>query len=66
MASPMHGLAALLPSMATLGLDMVALVAGPNFQRIFRWDFHQNERPVVVLLRRDGKTAAIVPHIEWP
>ena len=66
MAFPARELQKLLPIMDAQQLDLLALVAGANFQRIFRWDFHQNERPVVVLLRRDGKAVAIVPHIELP
>lgn len=66
MASPMRELERLLPLMEQGRLDVIALVGGANFQRLFRWDFHQNERPLVVLLRRDGKAVAVVPHLELP
>lgn len=66
MASPERELERLLPAMESLQLDMVALVGGANFQRIFRWDFHQNERPLVVMLTRAGKAVAVVPHLELP
>jgi Xaa-Pro dipeptidase len=66
MASPMRELERLLPLMVRDRLDVIALVGGANFQRLFHWDFHQNERPVVVLLRADGKAVAVVPHLELP
>lgn len=66
MASPDRELKRLLPIMEKLRLDMVALVGGANFQRIFHWDFHQNERPLVVMLTQAGKAVAVVPHIELP
>jgi Xaa-Pro dipeptidase len=66
MASPERELERLLPVMEELQLDMVALVGGANFQRIFRWDFHQNERPLVIMLTRQGRAVAVVPHIELP
>lgn len=66
MASTEQAFEFLLPVMAREQIDMVALVGGANFQRLFRWDFHQNERPLVVMLTREGKAAAVVPHLEMP
>jgi Xaa-Pro dipeptidase len=47
-------------------LDAVALVPGPNFRRLLDQDFYQNERPLVVVAHRDGRAAAVVPHLELP
>ncbi|MCB9942007.1 MAG: aminopeptidase P family protein [Geminicoccaceae bacterium] len=46
------------------GLDALALVPGVNFLRLIGRDFHQNERPLVVVITRSGKVASIVPHLE--
>lgn len=46
------------------GLDAVILVPGANFRRVFRKDFHQMERPLVVVVPRDGEPVAVVPHLE--
>lgn len=46
------------------GLDAVALVPGANFRRVFATDFHQMERPLVVIVPRQGRPVAIVPHLE--
>lgn len=46
------------------GLDAVALVPGANFLRIFGRDFHQMERPLVVIVPAAGKPVAIVPQLE--
>lgn len=46
------------------GLDAVALVPGANFLRIFGKDFHQMERPLVVIVPRTGTPVAIVPNLE--
>ncbi|OED42147.1 proline dipeptidase [Chromatiales bacterium (ex Bugula neritina AB1)] len=48
----------------SLSLDAVALVPGANFQRIFGASFHQNERPLMVLIPVDGAPAAVVPNLE--
>jgi len=48
----------------TLSLDAIALVPGANFQRVFNVNFHQNERPLVVLVPVDGNPAAVVPNLE--
>ena len=48
------------------GLDAVALVPGANFARLFNQEFHQNERPLVVLIPSEGKPAAVVPNLELP
>lgn len=45
-------------------LDAVALVPGANFRRIFGKDFHQNERPLVVIVPAAGEAVAVVPHLE--
>ena len=45
-------------------LDAVALVPGANFLRVFGKDFHQMERPLVVLVPRLGEPVAIVPNLE--
>lgn len=47
-----------------LSLDAVALVPGSNFQRLFNVDFHQSERPLLVLIPATGVPAAIVPNLE--
>ena len=52
------------PVMRHNGLDAVALVPGANFKRVFGKDFHQNERPLVVLATAGGPAVAIVPHLE--
>lgn len=49
---------------ARTGLDAVALVPGANFRRVFRKDFHQMERPLVVVVPREGEAIAVVPHLE--
>jgi Xaa-Pro dipeptidase len=46
------------------GLDAVALVPGANFLRVFGKDFHQMERPLVVIVPTSGDPAAIVPNLE--
>ena len=50
--------------MAAEQLDAVALVPGVNFQLIMGRDFHQMERPLMAIVPRDGKPAAIVPNLE--
>ena len=46
------------------GLDAVALVPGANFARLFNAEFHQNERPLVVVVPARGAPSAIVPNLE--
>jgi Xaa-Pro dipeptidase len=46
------------------GLDALALVPGANFLRIFGRDFHQMERPLMVIVPASGKPVAIVPQLE--
>lgn len=46
------------------GLDAIALVPGANFARLFDAEFHQNERPLMVLVPADGIPSAIVPNLE--
>jgi Xaa-Pro dipeptidase len=60
----MISLAPLHDVMARTGLDAVALVPGANFLRIFGKDFHQMERPLVVVVPRTGAPVAIVPNLE--
>jgi Xaa-Pro dipeptidase len=49
---------------AAEGLDAIALVPGANFRRVFGQDFHQSERPLVVVVPIEGPPAAVVPHLE--
>ncbi len=46
------------------GLDAMALVPGANFLRVFGKDFHQMERPLVVVVPKTGSAVAIVPKLE--
>ena len=46
------------------GHDAVAIVPGANFLRVFGKDFHQMERPLVVVVPRTGQPVAIVPNLE--
>lgn len=48
----------------TLGVEAVALVPGPNFERLYGKPFMSNERPLVVVILADGPPAAIVPNLE--
>ncbi len=52
------------PVLRSSGLDAIALVPGANFRRIFGADFHQNERPLVVIARHGHGAVAIVPNLE--
>ena len=52
------------PVLRSTGLDAIAIVPGANFRRIFHHDFHQNERPLVVIARRGHAPVAIVPNLE--
>ena len=45
-------------------LDALALVPGVNFKRCFGRDFHQMERPLVVIVPIDGDPVSIVPNLE--
>lgn len=45
-------------------LDALAIVPGANFSRLFKKEFHQNERPLVVFIPVEGRPAAIVPNLE--
>lgn len=45
-------------------LDAIALVPGANFARLFGAEFHQNERPLVVVVPAEGLPSAIVPNLE--
>ena len=50
--------------LARTGLDAVVLVPGANFRRVFNKDFHQMERPLEVIVPRQGSPVAIVPNLE--
>jgi len=47
-----------------VALDALVLVPGANFRRVFGKDFHQMERPLAVIVPREGEPAAIVPQLE--
>lgn len=47
-----------------LGVDAVALVPGPNFERLYGKAFPSHERPFVIVIPQDGPPAAIVPNLE--
>lgn len=46
------------------GLDAVCIVPGANFLRVFNHEFHQMERPLVVIVPAKGVAVAVVPNIE--
>ncbi len=46
------------------GLDAAAFVPGPNFCRLMGRDFHLMERPLVLVVPREGEPLAIVPNLE--
>ncbi len=46
------------------GLDAIALVPGANFAHLFNKGFHQNERPMMILVPAEGKPSAVVPNLE--
>lgn len=50
--------------LARTGLDAIVLVPGANFRRVFGTDFHQMERPLEVIVPKEGKAVAIVPNLE--
>ena len=50
--------------MRSNGLDALALVPGVNFAHVLGRDFHQMERPLVVILPLEGDPVAIVPNLE--
>lgn len=52
--------------MHSAGLDAVAIAPGANFRRLFGVDFHQHERPLVVIAARERAPIAIVPNLELP
>ena len=57
-------LAPLYDVLARTGLDGLVLVPGANFRRVFAKDFHQMERPLAVIVPRDGGAVAVVPNLE--
>lgn len=50
--------------LAQTGLDALVIVPGANFRRVFGKDFHQMERPLAVIVPREGEPAAVVPQLE--
>ena len=50
--------------LARTRLDAVVLVPGANFRRVFGTDFHQMERPLAVIVPREGDPVAVVPNLE--
>lgn len=50
--------------LAQTGLDALVIVPGANFRRVFGKDFHQMERPLAVIVPREGAPAAVVPQLE--
>ena len=57
-------LSPLMNVIARTGLDGLVLVPGANFRRVFGKDFHQMERPLAVIVPRQGEAVAVVPHLE--
>lgn len=47
-----------------LGVDGIALVPGPNFERLMGARFHSHERPLLIVIAAEGPPAAIVPDLE--
>lgn len=47
-----------------LGVEAVALVPGPNFERLYDASFGTNERPFVIVIPVEGAPAALVPNLE--
>ena len=56
--APLHAV------MARENLDAVAIVPGANFLRLMGKDFHQMERPLAIVVPREGTPVAIVPALE--
>ena len=49
---------------ASLGVDAVALVPGPNFTRALNHSFMSHERPFLLVIPAHGAPAALVPNLE--
>ena len=45
-------------------VDAVALVPGSTFAKVTGHDFHESERPLVLVVPADGAPAALVPNLE--
>ena len=58
-------LEAFLAIMQQQELDAIALVPGANFRRVFGKDFHQNERPLVVIAPAMGRRWLSFPISNW-
>lgn len=56
--APLH------PVLTDGGFDALAFVPGANFRRVFGRDFHLMERPLVIIVPREGAPVAIVPALE--
>ena len=48
----------------TLDVDAIALVPGPNFERVVLHPFSSHERPFLLVVPADGEPAALVPNLE--
>ncbi|WP_294612768.1 M24 family metallopeptidase [uncultured Roseovarius sp.] len=62
--SPLDHLADYAAVATRLGVDAVALVPGPNFTRALGHSFASHERPFVLIIKKDGSAAALVPNLE--
>ncbi len=49
---------------SALKVDAVALVPGPNFERLYGKSFPSHERPFVIVVPVAGRPAALVPNLE--
>jgi Xaa-Pro dipeptidase len=56
--APLHSV------LAKTGLDAVCIVPGANFLRLYNHEFHQMERPLVIIVPARGVAVAVVPNIE--
>ncbi len=50
--------------MASQNLDAIALNPGYSMKYLTNLDFHLMERPTVLLIKKDGKTAFVLPKLE--
>ena len=49
---------------AEAGMDVLAIVPGPNFSYLTGLQFHLMERPTILFISRTGEIAAIMPALE--
>jgi len=54
----------LIDLMASNNLDVIALNPGYSMRYLTNLDFHLMERPTVLFIRNDGKTAFVLPKLE--